>query len=153
ILDLVRDHIRHAGLRGCRPGRRTRKNVGELCCTSKCGYRTTRFDDFVRHEEIIQPQEYWCCRQCLAHSPEQHPFITHRKDKFTGHIHKCHGDILPQKGKRGDDEVKRTIDRVRNESRVPYTAPFKSTCGFCGQLQRCWQDRNKHVVGHFKGSI
>src|SRR5262249_9370423 len=59
-----------------------------------CGYRTDRMDDWVRHEEINRPHDFWCCIICRRQGGGD-PYLTHRSDKLLQHAKRVHGNVLP----------------------------------------------------------
>ncbi|KAF1839183.1 hypothetical protein BDW02DRAFT_477131, partial [Decorospora gaudefroyi] len=135
-LALVEKHI--ATCRRPRPqtdGRRS-VNTGAYRCTFGCNYATCRRFDWRRHEETHEPQEIWLCTLC-AHTPTDHAFIVSRKDKFLKHAKEVHG-----RGWKPEE--------VLDLSRVDFRPRSELACGECGSLSRTWEERCRHVVGHFE---
>ncbi|KAH7401655.1 hypothetical protein BKA66DRAFT_405447 [Pyrenochaeta sp. MPI-SDFR-AT-0127] len=131
-------------------GRRT-VNTGPFHCTIGCGYRTKRSFDWRRHEETHEPQELWLCTLCSptnTHEDTQtdggknritfrkEPFLVSRKDKFLKHAKESHKEWEPEK--------------VLGLSKVEYKPSVDLHCPKCGTGSKTWDERCKHVLGHFE---
>lgn len=114
-------------------GRRS-VNTGPYRCTFGCGYRTKRVFDWRRHEETHEPQELWLCLFC-AKEKSDNPFLVSRKDKFLRHARECHEDV--------------PADQVLGRSKVDFVPLGDLECPRCGQGCDSWDERCRHVLGHF----
>ncbi|OCL11202.1 hypothetical protein AOQ84DRAFT_196602 [Glonium stellatum] len=110
---------------------------GRYQCTSGCGYKTKRKDDWRRHEEINHPQDVWICSLCP--SPLKSAFLTHRSDKLNGHVKKIHKGANPR--------------IVAKESKVKFDAGFDLRCGFCTDTFETWAQRISHIANHFESGL
>lgn len=138
IRDAIEGYRRDAELK-CRKGRKKQKSPsGIYFCTSKCGFRTTRPDDWKKHEEINQPQEFWACKFC--HTEQKGPHIDHRKDKLKDHMKAAHTC----------DSKREDFDTFIESCKVPTTAVFNGKCIFCEYVASTWKERCLHIANHFK---
>lgn len=131
-------------------GRRS-VNTGPYRCTFGCGYRTKRSFDWRRHEETHEPQELWLCTLCYQNNTHddiqidserdriasrKEPFLVSRKDKFLKHAKESHKEWGPEK--------------VLGLSKVDYRPNVDLGCPKCGTVSKTWDERCKHVLGHFE---
>ncbi|KAF1997542.1 hypothetical protein P154DRAFT_416191, partial [Amniculicola lignicola CBS 123094] len=137
-LQLVEKYVSACQRRRAHSDGRRKKNDGPFTCTFGCGYRTGRAFDWRRHEETHEPQELWLCSLCPQNS-EQNPFLVNRKDKFLKHVKEVH------KGWNADD--------VLQTSRVDFQAKFDPVCPICQETTESWDDRCKHIIGHFEDDV
>ncbi|KAF2127263.1 hypothetical protein P153DRAFT_262441, partial [Dothidotthia symphoricarpi CBS 119687] len=128
-------------------GRRT-VNSGPFRCSFSCGYRTKRVFDWRRHEETHEPQELWLCALCCQVKGDtqsegdlypQNPFLVNRKDKFLRHAKDAHQQWVPE--------------TVLEMSRVGYRPRVGGKCEVCGGAWESWDERCKHLLGHFEDEI
>ena len=149
-LHLVNKYINTCRRIRPRTDRRRSVNSGPYRCTFGCGYRTKRTFDWRRHEETHEPQELWLCTLCQKHSDKmdeqkdtdgsrKEPFLVSRKDKFLRHARECHKDWLSE--------------RVLDISRVDYRPRGELDCPRCGVRSRSWDERCRHVLGHFEDEV
>ena len=149
-LDLVNKFITSCHRTRPRTDRRRSVNSGPYRCTFGCGYHTKRTFDWRRHEETHEPQELWLCTLCQKHSStrddggetdstRREPFLVSRKDKFLRHARECHTDWV--------------AERVLELSRVDYRPRGGLNCPTCGVKSRSWDERCRHVLGHFEDEI
>lgn len=130
----------------------------KLQCTSRCGKRFERVDQWRRHEEINRPQDLWVCTTCLRIG--EAPYIHHRRDKLREHIRSRHTDIvndlspvLHRRGKLRVDLAYREpadVEFELNASRREIPRPQTWQCGFCGLKPDSWRGRIEHVARHFE---
>lgn len=148
ILQLVREYARQRFTEQCfsTQSRRSAENGGAYECTSGCGYATSRRDSWQRHEQLWQPQEFWCCILCRGQ--KQKPVICSRKGKILEHFDHCHKEVLK-------DEQ----NQLRERSKINHEAGFERTCkfwnggGLCRYRFKDWNDRIKHYLEHFTNKI
>ncbi|KAF1815377.1 hypothetical protein P152DRAFT_183460 [Eremomyces bilateralis CBS 781.70] len=128
----------------------SRNPDGMFHCTWNCGYTTNRTDDWQKHEEIRQPQKFWICQFCSREEAN----IAHRDDKMVEHLVAKHkedlspGKPLDSKGLKGLAREKLPTMHV-----LQYRESFILRCGFGGYKFKSWDDRNKHLIAHFRGTI
>jgi hypothetical protein len=115
-------------------GRRS-VNTGPYHCTFSCGYRTKRTFDWRRHEETHEPQELWLCSVCSISTP----FLVNRKDKFLKHVADKHGA--------------RDVEQVLEKSKVAFVPRAKLGCRICGERSASWDERCRHVLGHYEEEV
>jgi hypothetical protein len=115
-------------------GRRS-VNTGPYRCTFGCGYRTKRAFDWRRHEETHEPQELWLCTICTM----QNPFLVNRKDKFLKHVNDKHRD--------------HTAEKALDDSKVAFVPSAELACPYCGAESGSWDERCRHVLGHFEDEV
>jgi hypothetical protein len=137
----------HKFLQTCRrtrprtDGRRS-VNSGPYRCTFGCNYTTRRVFDWRRHEETHEPQELWLCTLCSHANTMGNIFLVSRKDKFLRHARELHGEWKAEK--------------VLKLSRVDFRASNQGwTCvkARCGWMGGDWDERCRHVVGHFDDEV
>lgn len=118
-------------------GRRS-VNSGPFRCTFGCGYRTKRVFDWRRHEETHEPQELWLCTIC-ARSELHNPFLVNRKDKFLKHAADKHTHVA--------------AEEVLQKSKLPFVPRAELGCTYCGEESGTWDERCRHVLGHFEDEM
>ncbi|KAH7389489.1 hypothetical protein DE146DRAFT_619633 [Phaeosphaeria sp. MPI-PUGE-AT-0046c] len=118
-------------------GRRS-VNAGPFRCTFGCGYRTKRVFDWRRHEETHEPQELWLCAIC-SRSDVHNPFLVNRKDKFLKHAADKHTHV-------GAEEV-------LHKSKLAFVPRAELGCPHCGEDSANWDERCRHVLGHFEDEV
>lgn len=62
-----------------------------------------------------------------------------RKDKFLKHVNDKHGD--------------RKAEQVLEQSKVDFVARANWRCGTCGEEVGVWDERCRHVIGHFEDEV
>ncbi|KAF2818174.1 hypothetical protein CC86DRAFT_414157 [Ophiobolus disseminans] len=129
--ELVKNFVTACRRRYSPTDKRRSVNKGRYCCTFKCGYRTERAFDWRRHEETHEPQDIWLCTLC---TPK--PFLVGRKDKFLKHVNDKHSNVVAKE--------------IQDSSKVDYVPTADLNCPYCGTESGTWDERCKHVVGHFE---
>ncbi|CAO2658658.1 Nn.00g063810.m01.CDS01 [Neocucurbitaria sp. VM-36] len=144
ILSLVTRYITTCRRPRLRADGRRSVNTGPYRCTFACGYRTKRAFDWRRHEETHEPQELWLCTFCSQQQDggKKEPFLVSRKDKFLKHAKECHKEWMPEKVL----ELSRVDYRPRGEVKCPI-------CGWRGEGVAAWDERCRHVLGHFEDEV
>jgi hypothetical protein len=118
-------------------GRRS-VNTGPFRCTFDCGYRTKRAFDWRRHEETHEPQELWLCCIC-SQSDVVNPFLVNRKDKFLKHAADKHMDSRAEK--------------ILDKSKLAFVPRAELSCRYCEEESVNWDERCRHVLGHFEDEV
>jgi hypothetical protein len=118
-------------------GRRS-VNTGPYRCTFDCGYRTRRAFDWRRHEETHEPQELWLCCIC-SHNDMVNPFLVNRKDKFLKHAADKHADSR--------------AERILDKSKLAFVPRAELGCRYCEEECGNWDERCRHVLGHFEDEV
>jgi hypothetical protein len=134
-LTLVEKYVSSCRRRRAQKDGRRSLNEGPLMCTYGCGYRTKRAFDWKRHEETHEPQELWLCHLCRTNE-ESNPFLVNRRDKFLRHVKDAHKKWEPE--------------NVLDMSKVDFEADFQPKCHLCSEVSRTWDDRCRHVLGHYE---
>jgi hypothetical protein len=148
ILILIQKHLQTCRRRRPRTDGRRSVNSGPYRCTFGCGYATRRVFDWRRHEEIHEPQELWLCTLCSHTNPHNSDtkdvFLVGRKDKFLKHVREVHSEWKAEK--------------VLEMSRVDWRREGEGEAWKCG-TEGCkwegreWDERCRHVLGHFDDKI
>lgn len=142
----VQDFVTKARSTPCPANAPVQPKGGPLKCTWGCSFSHHRSFEWVRHEELRQPQNFWLCADCFEAAVTQ-PFITGRHDKLLAHARQRHRY-----------EEAQALD-LRARSRVIYDAGFDRSCTYrsgpedtvCGYLfTGTWQQRNLHWLQHFQ---
>lgn len=118
-------------------GRRS-VNTGPFRCTFGCGYRTKRVFDWRRHEETHEPQELWLCAIC-SRNDVHNPFLVNRKDKFLKHA--------------ADKHAHQGAEEVLHKSKLAFVPRAELVCPYCGEESASWDERCRHVLGHFEDEV
>lgn len=134
-LSLVEKYVSACRRRRSQNDGRRSVNTGPYRCTFGCGYRTKRVFDWRRHEETHEPQELWLCSICAS----DNPFLVNRKDKFLKHAADKHGGV-PAEG-------------LLEKGKVPFVPRGQLGCGVCGVESASWDERCRHVLGHFEDEV
>lgn len=122
---------------------------GKLRCTHGCRYRTDRRNQWERHEELSQPQQFWSCAECRKPQADgtAKRYICTRKDKMLKHAQNRHFNGTDQ------SEIAKTAryekaESLRDNSQVPYQASFEDHCAVegCGTRFLTWKLRNDHII-------
>lgn len=137
-LDLVSKYITACQRRRSQNDGRRSVNKGPYKCTFGCGYRTKRAFDWRRHEETHEPQELWLCSIC-GQKDSQNPFLVNRKDKFFKHVNDKHKGWAAEK--------------VLDSSKVAFVPRAELACSICGVECGSWDERCRHVLGHFEDEV
>lgn len=137
-LDQVAKYVHASHRRRAQSDGRRTVNYGPFRCTFGCGYRTKRPFDWRRHEETHEPQELWLCHFCCQHE-DQNPFLVNRRDKFLKHARDVHEG--------------RDAEEVLDMSKLDFRANFDPSCPMCSEVSETWDDRCKHVLGHYEDEI
>jgi len=137
-LTLVERYVTSCRRRRAQKDGRRSVNEGPLICTYGCGYRTKRAFDWKRHEETHEPQELWLCHLCRQND-EPNPFLVNRKDKLLRHVKDAHKKWEPE--------------TVLDMSKVDFQADFEPRCHLCSEVLKTWDDRCRHVMGHYEEGI
>lgn len=137
-LSLVEKYVNACQRRRAQSDGRRTVNTGPFRCTLGCGYQTKRAFDWRRHEETHEPQELWLCHLCLQNG-ETNPFLVNRKDKFLGHVKDVHKGWVPE--------------TVLGMSVVDFRPTFNPQCPFCPSQSASWDDRCRHILGHYEAEI
>ena len=138
ILKLVEKYVSACRRRRSQNDGRRSVNTGPYRCTFGCGYRTKRAFDWRRHEETHEPQELWLCTLC-SQQDLQNPFLVNRKDKFLKHVTDKHGEW--------------TAEQVLDMSKVAFIPRAELGCTYCGTDSGSWDERCRHVLGHFEDEV
>jgi len=134
-LSLVEKYVVACRRRRAQNDGRRSVNTGPYKCTFGCGYRTKRAFDWRRHEETHEPQELWLCTICTM----QNPFLVNRKDKFLKHVNDKHKDY--------------TTEKALDSSKVAFVPRADLACSYCGTESGSWDERCRHVLGHFEDEV
>ena len=125
-------------------------------CTSAFGSK----NEWKRH---ISSQHlrlgFWRCDLCADHTERHNDF--NRKDLFTQHLRRMHGDLLQASLNRTragaanarDAAMDVEADTVKRCYRALRQAPMVSSCLFCTQRFEgagSWEERVEHVGRHFE---
>jgi hypothetical protein len=110
-------------------------NDGDFKCTSGCDAIFKRKWDWVRHEEINQPQEFWICTVCPFSSAQ----VFHRSDKFLNHANSTHHGLIPA--------------QMLHDAKVEYRINLPHLCGFCDARLPSWAYRCDHIAEHFRNGF
>ncbi|KAF2834009.1 hypothetical protein CC86DRAFT_312263 [Ophiobolus disseminans] len=137
-LTLVEKYVTACRRRRSQNDGRRSVNTGPYRCTFGCGYRTKRAFDWRRHEETHDPQELWLCTIC-SQKDSQNPFLVNRKDKFLKHVNDKHGGYAAEK--------------VLDSSKVAFVPRAELACPLCGTDSGSWDERCRHVLGHFEDEV
>jgi hypothetical protein len=137
-LALVEKYVSACRRRRSQTDGRRSVNMGPFKCTFGCGYRTKRAFDWRRHEETHEPQELWLCTICTQRDTSN-PFLVNRKDKFLKHASDKHAEY--------------SAERVLDESKVAFVPRSDWSCVYCGTENDSWDDRCRHVLGHFEDEV
>jgi hypothetical protein len=138
ILALVEKYVSACRRRRSQNDGRRSVNSGPYRCTFGCGYRTKRAFDWRRHEETHEPQELWLCAVC-SHNDSNNPFLVNRKDKFIKHAADKHTHLGPE--------------AVLESSRLAFIPLVELRCPYCGDDNGSWDERCRHVLGHFEDEV
>jgi hypothetical protein len=138
ILTLVEKYVSACRRRRSQNDGRRSVNSGPYRCTFGCGYRTKRAFDWRRHEETHEPQELWLCTMC-SHNDNNNPFLVNRKDKFLKHA--------------TDKHVHIGAEDVLESSRLAFVPLAELRCPYCGEDSGSWDERCRHVLGHFDDEV
>jgi hypothetical protein len=118
-------------------GRRS-VNTGPYRCTFDCGYRTKRAFDWRRHEETHEPQELWLCCIC-SQNDIVNPFLVNRKDKFLKHA--------------ADKHTGSRAETILDKSKLAFVPRAELGCRYCEEESGNWDERCRHVLGHFEDEV
>jgi hypothetical protein len=138
ILETVEKYILACHRRRPQNDGRRRVNEGPFRCTYGCGYQTKRPFDWRRHEETHEPQELWLCHLC-SQNQDQNPFLVNRRDKFLGHLKSSHKEWEPE--------------AVLKMSKLIFRASFDPQCPLCPEKLSNWDERCKHIQGHYEDGL
>jgi hypothetical protein len=138
ILETVEKYILACHRRRPQSDGRRRVNEGPFRCTYGCGYQTKRPFDWRRHEETHEPQELWLCHLC-SQNQDQNPFLVNRRDKFLGHLKSSHKEWEPE--------------AVLKMSKLIFHAKFDPQCPLCPERLSNWDERCKHIQGHYEDGL
>jgi hypothetical protein len=137
-LNLVKKYISACRRRRSPNDGRRSVNTGPYRCTFDCGYRTKRAFDWRRHEETHEPQELWLC--CICSQIDMiNPFLVNRKDKFLKHA--------------TDKHIDSGAETVLDKSKLAYIPRAELGCRYCGEESGNWDERCRHVLGHFEDEV
>ena len=107
---------------------------GKFQCTLGCGRRFERVNDWMRHESIIWPQDFYVCSHCNDQIDSSSK-VFGRADKMKSHLKVCHpGHLINPKLHK--------IEGVK--------AKFPSRCRICSKKHLDWNHRCRHLVKHFE---
>jgi hypothetical protein len=137
-LTLVEKYVSACRRRRSQNDGRRSVNTGPYRCTFGCGYRTKRVFDWRRHEETHEPQELWLCSIC-AGADINNPFLVNRKDKFLKHA--------------ADKHTHMAADMLLEKGKVPFVPRKELQCPTCGEDSGNWDERCRHVLGHFEDEV
>ncbi|MCJ1371194.1 hypothetical protein MMC20_002409 [Loxospora ochrophaea] len=109
-----------------------------FACTSRCGKKFKKKDDWRKHEELNYPQEIWRCHLDSCRSGLKEKQIYRRKDKFKEHLAKCHGYSCV-----ADKDIERYHFQIKSK--------FSRLCIFqdCETHFHSWRERIDHIGKHF----
>jgi hypothetical protein len=139
ILPIVERYVSGCSRRRSQNDGRRSVNKGPYRCTFGCGYRTKRAFDWRRHEETHEPQELWLCKIC-GHNDTHNPFLVNRKDKFLKHVTDKHGSSA-------------AAETVLDKSKLEFVPRATLGCLFCEVKSVNWDERCRHVLGHFEDEV
>ncbi|KAH5329980.1 hypothetical protein HBI23_129050 [Parastagonospora nodorum] len=138
ILPIVERYVSGCRRRRSQNDGRRSVNTGPYRCTFGCGYRTKRAFDWRRHEETHEPQELWLCDIC-GQTDSHNPFLVNRKDKFMKHVADKHAEVA--------------ADTVLDKSKLEFVPRTELGCRYCGEESASWDERCRHVLGHFEVEV
>lgn len=138
ILPIVDRYVSTCRRRRSQNDGRRSVNTGPYRCTFGCGYRTKRAFDWRRHEETHEPQELWLCMICRQNDVHN-SFLVNRKDKFLKHVTDKHAELA--------------AETVLEKSKLDFVPRAELGCRHCGEESASWDERCRHVLGHFEDKV